>query len=169
MEQAKWLTCHWTITKKEEIWNCFLTKYQHLVFEFKVLFFFFSDSFQTTDGKPSPGQEKSGVEYFLLSVACFDNSLGRSSEEFKLSIELIPQSFSNMLPETNSLREICGVHPFFSCRENIHFYLLSKSYSVSLGQRSLTKSISRFLTQHNGRVLAEWSKHCIANWLLDMF
>ena len=69
----------------------------------------------------------SGVEYPLLSVACLDNSVGWSLEEFKFRVELLPQSFSKMLPVTDSIRLSCGVQPFFFLRRE---YLLFTSLQI---------------------------------------
>ena len=83
---SKRLTCRRTETEQEVIRSSSSTKYTRLVFDSKVLFFFFSGSFQTTDSPPSV----SGIEYFLFFVACLDNSVRWSSGEFKFCAEFLP-------------------------------------------------------------------------------
>ena len=53
--------------------------------------FFFSGSFQSTDSLPSSGKN-TGVESFLFSVACLDNSAGWASLKLKFRVEFLLES-----------------------------------------------------------------------------
>ena len=77
----KRLTRRWTVTNNK----LYETVYQRNTHVWYSNSKFFSGSFQTTDCLHSV----SGVECFLFSVACLDNSVGWSLEEFKFRVEFL--------------------------------------------------------------------------------
>ena len=67
---SEWLTPRWTVTKQDVICNSSSTKYPRLVFEFKVLLFFFSGSFHTINNPPLAGKKHSGIWCSIFHFHC---------------------------------------------------------------------------------------------------
>ena len=157
--------------KQEVIENNLSKKLPCLLFEFKVLFIFFLSLFQTTNSRPTAGKKTLYNWCWIFPFLC-----GFSWQFCRLvirGIQILCRISSIILLLQNVIQNLLSQSKLwcatFFCQENIPSWFLDNIYSVSWGWRSLIENISRFSTWLNIQVLVEWSKHCLANWPVDMF
>ena len=95
-------------------------------------------------------------------MACLDNSVDWSSEEFKFSVEFLPQSFfSKMSSENYSLRISCDAQPFFVfCGEKTRSWFRYNFYNR--GKRVASTSTTRCTNYWKGwlRVAFDYDRPC---------